>query len=79
MTSNINFYSRGKDAFLGCMLISRQGLSSVWASRWRRMRLWSGLPAGGLPRGTRDRSWWGMLWLVPSQTLGHSSERALGH
>ena len=29
MTSNINFYSRGKDASLGCMLISRQGLSSA--------------------------------------------------
>ena len=29
MTSNINFYSRGKEASLGCMLISLQGLSSA--------------------------------------------------
>lgn len=53
MTSNINFYSRGKDAFLGCMLISRRGLDSVWVSWWCRMQFSHGLPAGGgLSTGT---------------------------
>lgn len=53
MTSNINFYSRGKDAFLGCMLISRRGLGSVRVSWWCRMQLRHGLPAGGgLATGT---------------------------